>query len=74
MSKDILEEIIAHKRIEIAGQEKVVSAAFLEKQLGEPVPARSLAVRLRRAGFIRTPMPAKYLPHTSRQEPPHSPS
>ena len=42
MSKDILEEIIAHKRIEIAGQEKVVSAAFLEKQLGEPVPARSL--------------------------------
>ena len=36
MSKDILEEIIAHKRIEIAGQEKVVSAAFLEKQLGEP--------------------------------------
>lgn len=42
MSKDILEEIIAHKRIEIAGQEKVVSAAFLEKQLGEPVLARSL--------------------------------
>ena len=42
MSKDILEEIIAHKRIEIAGQEKVVSAAFLEKQLGEPVPPRSL--------------------------------
>ena len=35
MSKDILEEIIAHKRIEIAGQEKVVSAAFLEKQLAE---------------------------------------
>ena len=39
MSKDILEEIIAHKRIEIAGQEKVVSAAFLEKQLGEPLKA-----------------------------------
>ena len=39
MSKDILEEIIAHKRIEIAGQEKVVSAAFLEKQLGEPKQA-----------------------------------
>ena len=46
MSKDILEEIIAHKRIEIAGQEKVVSAAFLEKQLGEPVPARSLKASL----------------------------
>ena len=28
MSKDILEEIIAHKRIEIAGQEKVVIAEF----------------------------------------------
>ena len=42
MSKDILEEIIAHKRIEIAEQEKAVSAAFLEKQIEGSRPARSL--------------------------------
>ena len=40
--KDILEEIIAHKRIEIAEQEKAVSAAFLEKQIEGSRPARSL--------------------------------
>ena len=38
MSKDILEEIIAHKRIEIAEQEKAVSAAFLEKQIEGAAP------------------------------------
>ena len=40
--KDILKEIIAHKRIEIAEQEKAVSAAFLEKQIEGSRPARSL--------------------------------
>lgn len=40
--KDILEEIIAHKRIEIAEQEKAVSIAFLEKQIEGNRPCRSL--------------------------------
>ena len=40
--KDILEEIIAHKRIEIAEQEKAVSIAFLEKQIEGSQPCRSL--------------------------------
>ena len=40
--KDILEEIIAHKHIEIAAQEKAVSAAFLEKQIDADAPVRSL--------------------------------
>ena len=33
MSKDILEEIIAHKRIEIAAQEQNVPISFLEDLL-----------------------------------------
>lgn len=47
MEKDILEEIIAHKRIEIAEQEKAVSATFLEKLLNELCPPHSLKESLR---------------------------
>ncbi len=42
MNKDILEEIIAHKHAEVAGQEETLPVSCLESQLGVPRPPRSL--------------------------------
>lgn len=46
MNQDILTDIIAHKRKEIAIQEAVVSASFLENHIEEPTVIRSMKQRL----------------------------
>ena len=52
--KDILEEIVAHKRIEVAEQKEQVPArqlyAIVEKMMAEGVEARSMSQALPRVG------------------------
>lgn len=42
MRNDILEEIIAHKRLEIQRQEEAITAAALLERIGEPTPSISM--------------------------------
>ncbi len=54
--KDILEEIVAHKRQELAALERAIPlgelAARVEPLLGEPVPSMSQALKASRSGII----------------------